>query len=79
MAIAFKKILECESSRRVHSFSDEIALAIQSHLKVLGRCYGEKNICNRFARMFMAEGEEELACNAGKMIQMAEERHDQQV
>ena len=52
---------------------------IQSHLKVLGRCYGEKNICNRFARMFMAEGEEELAGNAGKMIQMAEERHDQQV
>ena len=52
---------------------------ILSHLKVLGRCYGEKNICNRFARMFMAEGEEELACNAGKMIQMAEERHDQQV
>ena len=29
--------------------------------------------------MFMAEGEEELAGNAGKMIQMAEERHDQQV
>ena len=46
---------------------------------VLGRCYGEKNICNRFARMFMAEGEEELAGNASKMIQMAEERHDQQV
>ena len=52
---------------------------IQSHLKVLGRCYGEKNICNRFARMFMAEGEEELAGNAGKMIQMAEERHVQEV
>ena len=26
--IAFKKMLECESSQRVHSFSDEIALAI---------------------------------------------------
>ena len=52
---------------------------IQSYLKVLGRCYGEKNICNRFARMFMAEGEEELAGNAGKMIQMAEERHVQEV
>ena len=73
-------MLECESSQRVHSISDEIALAIiQSHLKVLERCYGEKNICNRFARMFMAEGEEELAGNAGKMIQMAEERHVLQV
>ena len=29
--------------------------------------------------MFMAEGEEELAGNAGKMIQMAEERHVQEV